>query len=142
MRISDWSSDVCSSDLDLIVAAHHVGETVDPGFVGVSVHPFDPAFDRRMVHDDIGGFRPVPGQFGVEPGRPGVAKGAAVASFLQRVDGDEAQFGQVDRILNEAVAVGPARKAAQRSEEHTSELQSLMSITYYAFCLTQNKKRQ
>src|SRR3546814_5849184 len=134
VRISDWSSDVCSSDL-------------------------------------IGGFRPVPGQFGVEPGRPGVAKGAAVASFLQRVDGDEAQFGQVDRILNEAVAVGQARKAGEeivaqvvvadagpdregaarkggfesavavgvaavadvaggeqqvRSEEHTSELQSLM----------------
>src|SRR3546814_17288102 len=41
------------------------------------------------------------------------SKGAAVASFLQRVDGDEAQFGQVDRILNEAVAVGQARKAGE-----------------------------
>src|SRR3546814_5830472 len=80
---------------DLTVAAHHVGETVDPGFVGVSVHPFDPAFDRRMVHDDIGGFRPVPGQFGVEPGR--------------------------------------------RSEEHTSELQSLMRISYAVFCLKKKK---
>src|SRR3546814_6817131 len=66
-----------------------------------------------MVHDDIGGFRPVPGKFGVEPGSPGVAKGAAVASFLQRVDGDEAPFGQVDSILNEAVAVGQARKAGE-----------------------------
>src|SRR3546814_15661652 len=35
------------------------------------------------------------------------------SDLLQRVDGDEAQFGQVDRILNEAVAVGQARKAGE-----------------------------
>src|SRR3546814_6082634 len=80
------------------------------------------------------------------------------SDLLQRVDGDEAQFGQVDRILNEAVAVGQARKAGEeivaqvvvadagpdregaarkggRSEEHTSELQSLMRISYAVFCL-------
>src|SRR3546814_14703713 len=58
-----------------------------------------------MVNDDIGGLGRVIRQFGVEPGCTGGAEGAAVAPFLQRVDGDEAQFGQFDRILNEAGAV-------------------------------------
>src|SRR3546814_4872308 len=33
-------------------------------------------------------------------------------------------------------------KAGDRSEEHTSELQSLMSISYAVFCLTNNKHTQ
>src|SRR3546814_3332008 len=35
---------------------------------------------------------------------------------------------------------GPARGAAERSEEHTSELQSLMRISYAVFCLKKKKK--
>src|SRR3546814_2796560 len=35
----------------------------------------------------------------------------------------------------------PARHEALRSEEHTSELQSLMRISYAVFCLKKNKKR-
>src|SRR3546814_9780788 len=44
---------------------------------------------------------------------------------------------EVDR-LGEARAVSPA-DTASRSEEHTSELQSLMRISYAVFCLTKNK---
>src|SRR3546814_10826277 len=84
LRISDWSSDVCSSDLvemfrttaDLTQqfgAADHLVEALDP-----------------------------------EPGED-------VADFL----GDEG-----------------------RSEEHTSELQSLMRISYTVFCLKKKKKRR
>src|SRR3546814_8203399 len=37
---------------------------------------------------------------------------------------------------------GPARRSAPRSEEHTSELQSLMRISYAAFCLKQKQKKK
>src|SRR3546814_3539563 len=36
----------------------------------------------------------------------------------------------------------PTRIAVERSEEHTSELQSLMRISYAVFCLTQKKRRE
>src|SRR3546814_6837282 len=38
--------------------------------------------------------------------------------------------------------VGPAQAPASRSEEHTSELQSLMRISYAVFCLKKQKKKQ
>src|SRR3546814_3606609 len=40
-----------------------------------------------------------------------------------------------------AAREGPALEAAFRSEEHTSELQSLMRISYAVFCLKQKKKK-
>src|SRR3546814_8989053 len=39
-------------------------------------------------------------------------------------------------------AWAPRRRDARRSEEHTSELQSLMRISYAVFCLKKKKKRQ
>src|SRR3546814_10485537 len=48
----------------------------------------------------------------------------------------------VDRIGHRAhrrTAVEPARTGAGRSEEHTSELQSLMRTSYAVFCLKQKK---
>src|SRR3546814_11064372 len=38
--------------------------------------------------------------------------------------------------------VGSRRHAADRSEEHTSELQSLMRISYAVFCLKKKKKQK
>src|SRR3546814_11770622 len=43
--------------------------------------------------------------FGIEPCGARGAKGAAVAPFFERIDGDEAQFGQIEHILDEAIAV-------------------------------------
>src|SRR3546814_9986574 len=37
---------------------------------------------------------------------------------------------------------GPARGRAGRSEEHTSELQSLMRISYAVFCLKKKKNKK
>src|SRR3546814_6656761 len=45
--------------------------------------------------------------------------------------------GNADRV----VAAGPADDAAGRSEGHTSELQSLMRISYAVFCLKKKKNR-
>src|SRR3546814_9762970 len=42
--------------------------------------------------------------------------------------------------VNRAVAKRFANKKPERSEEHTSELQSLMRISYAVFCLKKKKK--
>src|SRR3546814_8777697 len=52
------------------------------------------------------------------------------------------------RFADEAVATTPSRKLRRltprmgRSEEHTSELQSLMRISYAVFCLKKKKTKQ
>src|SRR3546814_5044923 len=97
MRISDWSSDVCSSDLHAVHRLH------------------DPREQR------VGGIVGGVGQYGVE-------------------DDDI-----VVRDLLPLMVVAEAREQFQprrdlRSEEHTSELQSLMRISYAVFCLKNNKK--
>src|SRR3546814_1595556 len=97
MRISDWSSDVCSSDLD-------AGDgNAKPLVVG-----------DGGVEEGSGAFFPLVGQDLTESDTRGV------------VDAD------VDEL--------PA--CPVRSEEHTSELQSLMRISYAVFCLKKKKKKQ
>src|SRR3546814_4735774 len=91
MRISDWSSDVCSSDLS-------------------DRHQPDIA-----AGDEVGA------------GETGGRAGAAQRDSTQHVD----QPG----FHRQAVVPGDAC----RSEEHTSELQSLMRISYAVFCLKQKK---
>src|SRR3546814_2201286 len=86
MRISDWSSDVCSSDL-----------------------PSGKFGDQRQALV-IGGPQ------------------------LRRVDDGIQVAGHRPR------APKRFRRVFQRSEEHTSELQSLMRISYAVFCLKKKKK--
>src|SRR3546814_5991768 len=125
MRISDWSSDVCSSDLrdfrdDLL---QHVGG--DGGdHVGVDIAR------RDRVHRDPG-----------------------ARAFLRQRLGEavDARFGGgvIDLAILPRLAVDrtdvddpPPFTLAhpRRSEEHTSELQSLMRISYAVFCLKKKNK--
>src|SRR3546814_10533316 len=53
--------------------------------------------------------------------------------------GQQAHAGQIQFTL---AAQGFAPAARHRSEEHTSELQSLMRISYAVFCLKKKKKNQ
>src|SRR3546814_6094908 len=101
MRISDWSSDVCSSDLDVGVAARAAGDALDRRRRVVPAQPPALAAHRR-------------------------AQGHPVA---------------IARLLPFDPA-GAAAAAATRSEEHTSELQSLMRISYAVFCLKKKKYRK
>src|SRR3546814_4968919 len=123
MRISDWSSDVCSSDLQLDLA--------------------DRAGLQCRVRDRSGGESHV---------------GAARQKLLDQVGGEvdfdlEADIGHIGlqprdkggkaarrRDLARTDAHHPARLAITRSEEHTSELQSLMRISYAVFCLKKKKQ--
>src|SRR3546814_4003871 len=135
MRISDWSSDVCSSDLGragrgrLPAAAGRVAHGGGPGRhwtvhrllrgAAVRADPValaevgDVADLRRAQHPELGLHR------------AGVAVGAGRAA-LARLDNPAGVPG----------AGGGER--AGRSEEHTSELQSLMRIPYAVFCLKKN----
>src|SRR3546814_6730880 len=110
MRISDWSSDVCSSDL--------VGEgdvALEPLTGGVSCD----VWKVETLSGPIVVKRPLP-QLRV------------AAEWLAPVERGTSEV----RWLRRARGVDPAI----RSEEHTSELQSLMRISYAVFCLKKKKK--
>src|SRR3546814_3419608 len=128
MRISDWSSDVCSSDL--CVGWRHVEDRQDRDVLLRRV--------ERVAVDDV------------------AAQLAAVGNRVAHRVGVEAQ--RFERLVAQAGGVeGHARGAGgqrrgrrqaatermtgdHRSEEHTSELQSLMRISYAVFCLKKQKK--
>src|SRR3546814_10506214 len=102
MRISDWSSDVCSSDLH---AARPRGGGIDAVEIG----------ERRLGGGEA--LRGLEHRQRAGRGRLGLGRGPAVARTHQ------AQLGEA------------AIQHGARSEEHTSELQSLMRISYAVFCL-------
>src|SRR3546814_7819413 len=118
MRISDWSSDVCSSDLRAARLRGVPG--VEHRLFGHAVMPVD--------HPAAGLAREEPPhQAAPRPARPGEHRGA------HRPGRDVTQI---------AHRIGVAGADEQRpvigaagSEEHTSELQSLMRISYAVFCL-------
>src|SRR3546814_9553779 len=91
MRISDWSSDVCSSDLS---------------------SPLDWSMTFEFRAQTLKRFNPMP----------------YLLQLLLEVHGLRAQSGALYSVLS-------------RSEEHTSELQSLMRISYAVFCLKKKNKQ-
>src|SRR3546814_10273773 len=149
MRISDWSSDVCSSDLGG-VGDHLVrGEQRDRAAADrIPDSPLRRAAAVRVGHVRVrDGFAAVrPGQLDGDAGggtraaglrgRPDVTGGAGA-------DDLDLPAGQA-RAGNRAAGDGDGGRAGRRpdprrvdrSEEHTSELQSLMRISYAVFCLT------
>src|SRR3546814_4444794 len=115
-RISDWSSDVCSADLFIITYVVEEGKRYKFGDVKVESQLRD--FD-----------------------------GEKLAKNLPMHKGDWYNAKQVedtiDNLNETAGAFGYAFadvRPQYRSEEHTSELQSLMRISYAVYCLEQKKK--
>src|SRR3546814_5176236 len=109
MRISDWSSDVCSSDL-----------REDP--VPFILAQIDVAsLPRHARAGDSGG--------DLAPGAHRRRDGGAHLLFARDIGLDE--FHVVGRRCDQRGQIAVDR----RSEEHTSELQSLMRISYAVFCL-------
>src|SRR3546814_6307116 len=121
MRISDWSSDVCSSDLE---SGDHgeCTDQIDLNHLAVDIHRM-----RRIVPPDRLDCR---------------SQSRAVDQYaghaMRRFGG-----GQSGLYAGLVGYIHPDEKTANRlcmgSEEHTSELQSLMRISYAVFCL---KKKQ
>src|SRR3546814_5567681 len=141
MRISDWSSDVCSSDLfgegfghhALGRAVHpHIGDGVEPGDeLGVEVLHIAEGSPQEEVLAYVAE-RPLylPLRFG--------AIGAACPGLEPIVLRQGQQRAVVDDVpLIVLTCHGGLHPV--RSEEHTSELQSLMRISYAVFCLKKKK---
>src|SRR3546814_8024955 len=111
MRISDWSSDVCSSDLYGGWRRGLSGRDPDVlvSWAGVS------SAARRGRSD-----------------RTGVARSRDIG---RSESGDAVPYRARDREASGSAV----RLLKDRSEEHTSELQSLMRISYAVFCLKKKK---
>src|SRR3546814_3221852 len=131
MRISDWSSDVCSSDLAdasrgerLRLALQELG----PLFVKFGqvlstrrdLLPPDIADALALLQDRVAPFPGEQAEAEVE-----AALGKPVAELFARF---------------QRTPLASASIAQVRSEEHTSELQSLMRISYAVFCLKKKNK--
>src|SRR3546814_9052947 len=114
MRISDWSSDVCSSDLTLIVGS------ASAILLAACVLP--------LLWPLIG---LATGGRGVDLG---LIADPALWSLLART------LVVTAAVLALALGIGLPMAVLVRSEEHTSELQSLMRISYAVFCLKKKKK--
>src|SRR3546814_1909092 len=134
MRISDWSSDVCSSDL---------AATSFPG--ARFVKGFNHLLARTLATDPNveGGHRVVFLSSDDE------AATAQVADLAKRLGFAPVYLGKLDEggtlVQARGKAWGPLIfqdlfKKEPRSEEHTSELQSLMRISYAVFCLKKKTK--
>src|SRR3546814_2825862 len=121
MRISDWSSDVCSSDLRY----QNVGAFASEHLGGGAADPVTAAGDEDDLIFHVRHFCSLQLRVrrGGSAGRAAPACGRLVSLRRRRQP-----------------ATDPRAAAAQRrSEEHTSELQSLMRISYAVFCLKKKK---
>src|SRR3546814_10314733 len=106
MRISDWSSDVCSSDLELRPGTETSSDDEIVDYIRQSGQTsYHPIGTCKMGNDDL-----------------------AVVDDRLRVRG-------IDRLRVVDASIMPTL----RSAEHTSELQSLMRISYAVFCFKKKK---
>src|SRR3546814_1936009 len=120
MRISDWSSDVCSSDLAL--DGH--GERLAAGVLAGREAALRM---RAVVGRNLRGVR-----------RPG---GGRRGHQLDRLPLAQRRAVEPDRRGPGHRQLVQPRGRGARSEEHTSELQSLMRISYAVFCLKKKTKK-
>src|SRR3546814_3990654 len=116
MRMSDWSSDVCSSDLlaGQPEIAFDLGTGSDVRVMAVGQKKYPCCYLLQRIIDQV---KALVSAHGIAPD--------AVADITV----------EVNRAFPTIV------KYPARSEEHTSELQSLMRISYAVFCLKKKKNK-
>src|SRR3546814_4811414 len=114
MRISDWSSDVCSSDLGFSYA--DISSVV--GIRKASIHHHFPS-KSDLVRTVVAQYR--------EEAEAGIA---------------ELERNVPDPLEQLRAYIGYWEACIARSEEHTSELQSLMRISYAVFCVKKKKNKE
>src|SRR3546814_10622551 len=134
MRISDWSSDVCSSDLVLLEAPTGSGKGVGIVIPNLLQWPDSGVVldIKRENYEITAGFRRKGGQKVVlfnPTDREGRTARYNPLSYINRADPIE--------VLVELQKIATM---LFRSEEHTSELQSLMRNSYAVFCLKKKIK--
>src|SRR3546814_6285908 len=117
MRISDWSSDVCSSDLT---------PKRDPVELRAQTRPLRDAIAK--LDKQIAKLQSELAQLEAKLADHGLYESGRAAELKNTL----ARQSELRRQL---------QSAEERSEEHTSELQSLMRISYAVFCLKTKTKR-
>src|SRR3546814_4407772 len=143
MRISDWSSDVCSSDL--AVARVEIGQEASAVVERIGLGIAEALLERLvLVEIEIARERGIAvaldlvgeavvlvltiadqaGQFFVETDPK--------HALAVRIEGHI--IAELRRDGDASLAINRCKIGARRSEEHTSELQSLMRISYAVFC--------
>src|SRR3546814_4379875 len=130
MRISDWSSDVCSSDLPLgdlgakldLARCARLLERLRVGVRDQEIHPLD--LGTHHVRDRVAAR--------AANADHGDTRGQLVGLRSEEFDAHRCS----PPFLGYS---GDSTCPTPRSEEHTSELQSLMRISYAVFCLKKKK---
>src|SRR3546814_1387986 len=128
MRISDWSSDVCSSDLlDVVEGMQFDRGYLSPYFITNAEkmtcdleNPYILLHEKKL--SSLQAMLPVL-EAVVQSGRP-------LLIVAEDIEGEALATLVVNKLRG-----GLKVAAVKRSEEHTSELQSLMRISYAVFCL-------
>src|SRR3546814_3606389 len=118
MRISDWSSDVCSSDLAEPASDQQDRQEKACGVIAFVINEEDEAVGQRHCECQ-------PGCRDKQSDQPNRADRAL----------------EIETPLLRRRNLGKDEQATHRSEEHTSELQSLMRISYAVFCLKKKKTK-
>src|SRR3546814_7642692 len=137
MRISDWSSDVCSSDLLSVKSKifgvcawatptfmNLAGDAANGLLAGVAYAPtISGDLNKTFVSKFKAAYNEDPGKYSMS----GYNTIHIIADAIKRAGAAE------------PAKIREALIATDRSEEHTSELQSLMRISYAVFCLKKKK---
>src|SRR3546814_6875543 len=129
MRISDWSSDGCSSDLHQLIddkdkKALYIAARIRSSMDWADGMNWSRYYNIRSSN------------YGDRPLSLGRVQTATLALLVDR---DEAIARFVPSAYFELKAT---MNLPERSEEHTSELQSLMRISYAVFCLKKKQHKQ
>src|SRR3546814_4536979 len=115
MRISDWSSDVCSSDL-VSASGYYAWRNRPESARSIA--------NRRLLGDVRRLHAEHRGRYG-SPRMHAALRASLCASLRRSIRLSHSTFSSL----------------LVRSEEHTSELQSLMRISYAVFCLKKKKQK-
>src|SRR3546814_5577961 len=123
MRFSELSSDVCSSDLTLLVG-------------GSGPMVFNPVTNKYLAYDSLTYFEPITilGSYPIVFTTP---KSSSINTLSQLI---EVAKSKPTELNYGSAGVSFQVPTEHRSEEHTSELQSLMRISYAVFCLKKKNK--
>src|SRR3546814_7105523 len=176
MRISDWSSDVCSSDLDIFVLVDesHRSQTgrhgvygsfalvmrrILPkacylGFTGTprlkkeknTLATFGGLIHKYTIDEAVADDAVVPLLYEGRMVEQQIT-GTVIDTWFEKIsagltDAQKADLKQKFSRMDALAKTSQAIRAKARSEEHTSELQSLMRISYAVFCLKKKKKKK
>src|SRR3546814_3919528 len=133
MRISDWSSDVCPSDLGDAGQGDQVHRALQGAGLACSASA-EPG--EEAGQDRTGGATPVPPVRAVR-----IPRAPALRRRRGQLQGRAQGLWQPADLCRAGFPGAAQGTLVRRSEEHTSELQSLMRISYAVFCLKKKTKK-